>query len=132
MRSDHGIRQRLLHLTVGLTKDTDLRLTVCVQRSVDHPMPAEMAEHVEAVVHETVSNIVSHAGVSELSLEVGATEDALTVSVQENGIASPLQTVRSGLHRLEQRAGDLGGELSVTGLPAGGTRLTWRLPFARR
>lgn len=127
-----NLRQRLLHLTVELTKDADLRLTVCVQRSVDHPMPAEMAEHVEAVVHETVSNVISHAGVSELLVEVGATEDGLIVSVQNNGIGFPQRAVRNGLHRLEQRAGDLGGELSVTGLAAGGTRLTWRLPFARR
>lgn len=81
-------------------------------------------------MREAVTNAIRHAHASELTLEVEATEDALTVSVQDNGIGIPPGAVRSGLRRIEQQAIDLGGELVVAPSPAGGTRLTWRLPLA--
>lgn len=124
-----NLRQRLVDLTVELTKDTDLLLTVCVPRSVERLVPTEVTGHVEALVHQAISDIVSHAHASELTLEVESTGDGLAISLQDNGIGLTAAAVRSKLRRLEQQAAGL-GELSVTPLPAGGTRLTWCLPLA--
>jgi signal transduction histidine kinase len=106
-------------------------LTVSMPRPVHRLVPAEVGEHVEAVVREAVSNVISHAHASELSLEVDTNEEVLTVSVQDNGIGFPSGAVRAGLNQLGQRAAGLGGAPMIARLPAGGTRLTWRVPLPR-
>ncbi|MEV0678902.1 GAF domain-containing sensor histidine kinase [Actinosynnema sp. NPDC050436] len=124
-----GLRRRLLDLVSELTGDAAVRPTVRMTGTVDNSVPDGVAEHAEAVVREAVSNVVRHARASALTLTVEA-GDRLTVTVVDNGVGLPAQVARSGLHNLEQRATALGGTLSVTADPAGGTRLSWQVPLA--
>ncbi|MFJ6671211.1 GAF domain-containing sensor histidine kinase [Actinosynnema sp. NPDC091369] len=123
-----GLRRRLLDLVSELTENAPVTPTVRMTGTVDNSVPDDVGEHAEAVVREAVTNAVRHARAKELVLTVEA-GDQLTITVVDDGVGMPPQVARSGLRNLEQRAADLGGTCSVTGEPAGGTRLTWQVPL---
>ena len=55
--------------------------------------------------------------------------DELLIDVVDNGIGIDPSAARSGLRNLQERAQQCGGELTVHREPAGGTRLSWRVPL---
>jgi signal transduction histidine kinase len=126
---DTGLRRRLLDLVAQLTGDTGMSPVVRITGTVDNSVPDDVGEHAEAVVGEAVTNAIRHARATEIVLTVEADHNALTISVVDNGVGVPADVARSGLHNLAQRAVQLGGVLTVDRVPAGGTRLTWRVPL---
>lgn len=89
---------------------------------------ATLADHAEAVVREAVSNAVRHAGANTLTVAVRV-EDDLLIEVTDDGCGMPGDVTASGLNNLRQRAREVGGELSITGAPGGGTVLRWTAPL---
>jgi signal transduction histidine kinase len=90
----------------------------------------EVAEQALAVLREALSNAARHANATQV--DVTADVDAagmLTLRVADNGIGIGLQTRRSGLLNLANRAEELGGEMQVTSVEGGGTELEWRVPL---
>jgi signal transduction histidine kinase len=127
---DEGVslRRRLLDLIAELTESTELSPAVRMSGTVDNSVSDELAEHVEAVIRETVTNAVRHARAKSLTVTVEAGTD-LIVSVVDDGVGMPADTARSGLRNLEHRARQFGGALSVATEPGQGTRVTWRVPL---
>ncbi|MEU7529461.1 GAF domain-containing protein [Saccharothrix sp. NPDC042600] len=121
-----GLRRRLLDLVSELTEPTALTPAVRMTGTVDNSVPDDMAEDVEAVVREAVSNVVRHARAGTLTVTVEAA-DRLTVTVVDDGVGIPDQVARSGLRNLEDRAKRWGGTSTVVPEPGGGTRLTWHV-----
>lgn len=88
-------------------------------------MPAEVAEHLLAVLREALSNAARHAGATrvEVVLEVG---DTLHLTVRDDGRGMPVEVLRrSGLANLAARAAAVGGRLEVRSGPDGGAELLW-------
>uniref|UniRef100_UPI0031D92114 GAF domain-containing sensor histidine kinase n=1 Tax=Saccharothrix mutabilis TaxID=33921 RepID=UPI0031D92114 len=121
-----GLRRRLLDLVSELTEPTALTPAVRMTGTVDNSVPDDMAEDVEAVVREAVSNVVRHARAGSLTVTVEAA-DQLTVTVVDDGDGIPDQVARSGLRNLEDRAKRWGGTSTVVPEPGGGTRVTWHV-----
>ncbi|MGW3244566.1 GAF domain-containing protein [Streptomyces sp. NPDC001070] len=95
---------------------------------IDTDVPAQVADHVVAVLGEALSNVARHARAhaAEISLVVGS--GALTLTVSDDGVGIPEGGRRSGLANLAQRAERLGGTLTAEAPDHGGTRLVWRVP----
>jgi len=89
---------------------------------------AVLADHAEAVVLEAVSNAVRHANAHTVSVTVRV-EDELTVEVVDDGCGIPPDITPSGLTNLRDRAEQLGGRLSLTDAPDGGTVVRWSAPL---
>jgi two-component system sensor histidine kinase DevS len=89
---------------------------------------ATLADHAEAVVRESISNAVRHAGATTLSVSVRV-EDDLSIEVVDNGCGIPEDITGSGLTNLRRRAEEVGGAFTVERVPAGGTRLRWSAPL---
>ena len=123
-----SLRRRLLDLVAGLTESTHLSPAVRMSGTVDNSVPPELAEHVEAVVREAVTNAVRHAQATELTVLVDAGEDVV-ITVQDNGIGIPPDTARSGLRNLARRAEQFGGTFAVRGTEGGGACVVWRVPL---
>ena len=87
-----------------------------------------LADHVEAVVRETVSNAVRHAGAGTVTVNVRV-EDDLTVEVFDDGCGMPTDITPSGLTNLRTRAAAVGGQLRITTAPGGGTAVCWTAPL---
>lgn len=123
-----GLRRRLLSAVTDLTAETEVKPTVRMTGPLDTVVPPEVAEHVEAVLREAVSNAVRHANAERIvvTVDVG---DGITVEVVDDGVGIPAHVGRSGLHNVAHRAETLGGELTLARAGDHGTRLTWRVPL---
>lgn len=89
---------------------------------------ATLADHVEAVLREAISNAVRHSGATELSVLVDVADD-LSVEVSDNGCGIAAEVTESGLGNLRARALDAGGRFTITERPGGGTVLHWAAPL---
>ncbi|HET6706879.1 GAF domain-containing sensor histidine kinase [Amycolatopsis sp.] len=121
-----GLRARLQNAITDATADSAIRATVRLSGAFDR-VPAELAEHAEAVVREAVSNVLRHACAAELAVTVSLDEDLL-VEVSDTGIGMPEAVARSGLRNLAQRAAEAGGSLRLDRPAGGGTCLRWTVP----
>ena len=122
------LRHRLHDAIAELTDDAPVHSTVSMSGTVD-TVPAQLAEHVEAVVREAVSNAVRHAGASTLSVAIAVNDDFLRITVTDDGTGLPDDVVHSGLRNLSERADGVGGAFSVMSLPDGGVQLEWTAPL---
>jgi len=123
-----GLRSRLLQVVEDLTAGVEIGPTVRTSGPLDTLVPREIADHVEAVLREALSNAVRHANAERIVITVDVGED-LTVEVVDDGIGMPAHVGRSGLRNVEERAAVLGGELRMAKAGEHGTRLLWRVPL---
>ncbi|WP_116206620.1 GAF domain-containing sensor histidine kinase [Amycolatopsis circi] len=123
------LRHRLHDAIAELTDDAPLHPAVSMAGPLD-AVPAQLAEHVEAVVREAVSNAVRHADASALSVSVAVRDEAVRISVTDDGKGLPEDVSPSGLGNLRERAESAGGEFTLGARPGGGLRLDWSAPLS--
>jgi signal transduction histidine kinase len=81
------------------------------------------------VVQESLTNVRKHAGPVEVRLTLSGAGDALTLEVEnDGGPARPPGPDAHGLLGMRERVTALGGTFRAGPLPAGGFRVTARLP----
>ena len=95
---------------------------------IDAAVPDAVAEHLLAVVRESLTNVARHANASTTEVSVSA-GDELVLRVTDDGRGLGRVTRSSGLRNLQQRAESLGGTFVLNGDQGGGTRLEWRIPL---
>ena len=120
------LRQRISDAVAAFSRD-GLRVGVHFVGPLS-VVDAVLADHAEAVVLEAVSNAVRHAGARTISVTIRVV-DELTVEVADDGCGIPPDITPSGLTNLCDRAGQLGGTMSVTDAAGGGTLLRWSVPL---
>ncbi len=128
-RAAQGLRSRAVTTVEQAARTLGFTPALRMQGLLDTEVPAELADHALAALGEALSNVArhAHAGAVDVSLIVGGR--MLTLSVEDNGVGMPAGARRSGLHNLGERAGSLGGEMTVERPAEGGTRLVWRVPL---
>ncbi|MBT0567183.1 GAF domain-containing sensor histidine kinase [Williamsia sp. CHRR-6] len=122
------LRQRIRHAIEELTRGGSMRfaLRIVGPLSVVHPA---LAEHIVAVVRESVSNAIRHSGGTQ-GTAVVSVSDQVSVVVTDDGSGLPTSVTRRGLANLASRAEEFGGSVSVDAGPDGrGTTVTWQVPL---
>ena len=120
------LRQRITE-AVDAYSNSGLRTTVSFVGPLS-VVDGMLADHAEAVVREAVSNAVRHAHATTLTVTVRV-EDDLSIDVTDDGAGMPADVTASGLNNLRARAKDVGGEMTITSVPDGGTSLRWTAPL---
>jgi len=104
-----------------------------VEASEDLPrLPAAVEVACYRIAQEAVINAARHSGASfcRLSLSVDEADGTLQLEVSDNGTGIPEnRSAGVGMSSMRERAEELGGTLTVGGLPEGGTRVLARLPL---
>jgi signal transduction histidine kinase len=115
------------------------------------PISADKRRHVFLIFKESLNNIVRHAECSHVAIDFRVNHDGLLLRVADDGLGlaherrldlrnaldapdvphAPAVPDGHGLASKHARARELGGTLSVTTGPAGGTLLLLRTPFVR-
>lgn len=98
-----------------------------------HEIPARVGETVYRIVQEALTNTAKHARSDRVSLSMVVTEGHLNVEIADNGVGfDPRATEpdRFGLLGMRERAALLGGTLTLSTRPGGGTRITAEIPLA--
>ncbi|MEU6537461.1 GAF domain-containing sensor histidine kinase [Streptomyces sp. NPDC047000] len=123
-----GLRARVVHAVGEAAPLLGFTPSVRMEGLVDTDVPREIADHVVAVLSESLTNVARHARAdrADVLLETDGREVRLRVS--DNGVGIPAGGRRSGLRNMAERAEQLGGELTVGSPESGGTTLVWRVP----
>jgi signal transduction histidine kinase len=125
-----SLRRRMLDVVGETSTGTGISPSVRITGAIDSLVPESLAEHALAALREGISNAIRHAQATMITITVEAGAD-LVVEVTDDGIGMPADVARSGLHNLERRATMSGGSCTAKSQPAGGMRLTWRVPLAQ-
>lgn len=127
-----GLRARAIRVVGEAAPAMGFAPSVRMEGLLDTHVPKEIADHVVAVLSESLTNVARHARASraEVVLETDGREVRLTVS--DDGVGIPAEGRRSGLRNMTERAQQLGGDLEWTSPASGGTTLVWRAPVTDR
>jgi signal transduction histidine kinase len=90
-------------------------------------LPAAVEVAALRIAQEAMTNVVHHAHARSCVVELSC-NGTLTVSVRDDGIGFGGQTSGVGLMSMRERAGELGGSVSVNTTPGGGTEILALLP----
>ena len=98
---------------------------------LDTDVPSDHAEHLLAVLRETLSNAARHAHATTVEVTAETDGSRLHLRVADNGTGvDPAVTRRSGLDNLRQRATDLGGSFTLKPNDPTGTIVEWTVPLS--
>ncbi|KFU81714.1 Histidine kinase-, DNA gyrase B-, and HSP90-like ATPase [Amycolatopsis lurida] len=123
------LRHRLYDSIAELTDDTPTHPTVSLSGPLDS-IPLAFAEHAEAVVRESVGNVVRHARASAVSVSVAVKDDVLRIVVTDDGTGiSGEPGGPGGLRNLRDRAERAGGTFRAETKEGGGTKAEWSAPL---
>ena len=131
-RRSGGLRNSVLQLSEELTPALGARPLVTLSGPVDSAVPPHLADHLLAVIRESLTNASKHATASSYAIELFVVGDEVCLEVTDNGIGVPAPEARRsgmGLANLSNRAEKLGGSFEIQSIETGGTRVTWRVPL---
>ncbi|MDP9239928.1 MAG: GAF domain-containing protein [Actinomycetota bacterium] len=130
--SPDSLRHRLLALTGEAGEVLGWAPAVRFDGLVDTRVPPEIAEHLLAVLRESLTNVARHARAAHAMASVKVGEDHVTLTVSDDGIGMPAGGRRSGLLNLADRATALGGRFTTRARDGGGTEIVWWVPLPRQ
>lgn len=126
-----GLRHGVLELVGELASMLGSRPEVSFFGPIDTGVPQHVADHLLAVLRESLTNAGKHAQASNFSVIVTA-GDEVTLEVIDDGRGihrALTETEGMGLVNLRNRAEKLGGTFHIQEAPGGGTRVIWRVPI---
>lgn len=105
--------------------------SVRMEGLLDTHVPTQIADHVMAVLTESLTNVARHAAAdcADVVLETDGKQVRLTVT--DDGVGIPDEGRRSGLTNMAERAQKLGGGMELENPAGKGTRLVWHAPLAQ-
>ncbi|MFZ2172988.1 MAG: GAF domain-containing sensor histidine kinase [Rhodococcus sp. (in: high G+C Gram-positive bacteria)] len=121
------LRQRLHEIISEITADSGLRTTVHMSGPLS-VVDATLADDAEAVLRESLSNVVRHAAAHTVTIGISVYDD-LVIEVSDDGTGIPDDVARSGLDNLGVRARQANGRFTINTRPGGGTTLRWSAPL---
>ena len=115
-----GPALRALARRSNVPVDVDLRL--------DERLPAPVEVAAYYIVSEALTNVEKYAHANSVQLIASSDNAVLTIEVGDDGVGGVDASRGSGILGLTDRAEALGGTISVTSPPGGGTTVIVRLP----
>ncbi|MDX3520237.1 GAF domain-containing sensor histidine kinase [Streptomyces scabiei] len=125
-----GLRARAVRVVGEAARILGFAPSLRLEGLLDTEVSKELADHVVAVLSESLTNVARHAHASRVDVVLEADAAQVCLTVSDNGVGIPAGGRRSGLSNMAERARDAGGELETSGSPGGGTTLVWRVPSA--
>ncbi|MFE2022343.1 GAF domain-containing protein [Streptomyces sp. NPDC059499] len=125
-----GLRSRVAQSIEASTRLLGFPPALRVEGLVETHVPATLADHVVAVLVETLSNAARYARAQSVDVHLCVTSECLTLTVTDDGAGIPRDARYSGLENLDERARAAGGSSEISTPENGGTRVTWSAPLA--
>jgi signal transduction histidine kinase len=122
----------LLHqLGESVTGRARLPVTVTIEGHCELPNEVKIA--VYRIAQETLNNIIKHSGASSAEIGLGCAKNGITLRISDNGRGfnpDGVSVSSLGLGIMQDRAREIGAELTVESQIGQGTRVTvkWHMP----
>ena len=92
-------------------------------------LPAQETDHILAIVHEALSNVIRHAHARQVKISVQEQDAHILMNIQDDGIGfRQARKEGFGLRNMKERARILGGKLDIQGQNGKGTIITLEIP----
>jgi signal transduction histidine kinase len=131
---DLGLKPAIEFLADGISARTGL--SVVVRGSVGGRLPGPIETAIYRIVQEGLTNVTKHAQASQAVVLLGRRTESVVCSVVDNGrgIDARARSARThsqglGLIGMRERVAALGGRISITSSPGGGTTLKIVVPL---
>jgi signal transduction histidine kinase len=94
----------------------------------------ERAAEVFRIAQEALTNALRHSGAAHIAVRLSEPNGTLMLVVEDDGVgfepdSAELRSQRLGLTSMEERAGALGGSLSVESRPGAGATIGLEVPL---
>jgi signal transduction histidine kinase len=124
-----GSRDQVLNLVREASRALGFEPRVLFDGPVDSSLSERSTTALVSTLREALSNVARHARAQRADVEVVVGND-VCLRVVDDGIGPPGegQPMGNGLRNMTARATELGGSMTLTGGPDGGTVLEWRIP----
>jgi PAS domain S-box-containing protein len=90
-------------------------------------LPSEVEVALYRIAQEALNNALKHASANQIMLRANKTDSRVTLEIEDNGIGFASETTRTGsgmgLINMRERARQLGGDLTISSTPGGGTHV---------
>ncbi len=126
-----GLRSRAVRAIGEAAPLLGFAPSVRMEGLLDTHVPAQTADHVMAVLTESLTNVARHAGADRTDVVLETDGKQVRLTVTDNGVGIPDGGRRSGLTNMAERARKLGGDLELESPGGKGTRLVWHAPLAQ-
>jgi signal transduction histidine kinase len=103
-------------------------LPVSLESSCADELPTSSAAAAYYVVAESLTNATKYAQATQVRVRVRSDERAVHVEVADDGVGGATVSAGSGLLNLSDRVAALGGRLTLTSPPGGGTSVSATIP----
>ena len=124
-----SLRQEILDLVEEIEGHAAIDIAIRFEGPIDLGVPDPLADHLIAVVRESVTNAVRHSGCSRISVDISV-DDALEARIGDDGVGFDADAPRGhGTTNLEGRARELGGQCTISRGEPSGTVLVWKVPI---
>jgi signal transduction histidine kinase len=123
-----SLRSQILDISAEMTGPLGFAPSVTVSGRLDDEVPAAIGEQMLHALREALANAARHARASRVEVTI-TTGAELILQVRDDGSGISDTAPRSGLRNLDERAGQLGGRLTVESADGQGTELHWRVPL---
>ncbi|MFF9527072.1 GAF domain-containing protein [Streptomyces achromogenes] len=123
-----GLRSRVVRAVGEVTPALGYAPSLRMEGLLDTHVSKETADHVMAVLSESLTNIARHARADRADVVLETDGRQVRLTVTDNGVGIPPEGRRSGLANMEERARQLGGAMELSSPRGGGTRLVWHAP----
>ncbi|MFF4398926.1 GAF domain-containing protein [Streptomyces sp. NPDC001480] len=136
LRSRHddaapGLRSRAVRAIGEAAPLLGFAPSVRMEGLLDTHVPGPTADHVMAVLTESLTNVARHARADRADVVLETDGKQVRLTVTDNGVGIPDGGRRSGLTNMAERAQKLGGGMELERPDRKGTRLVWHAPLAQ-
>lgn len=135
LESDESSRRKFseaVHSLTGLMQfSRAVRFVIEIDDVVADRFPADERMQLLQIVREAASNAVRHSSANLVTIRLQTSAEGVVLEINDNGSGfDPAASVEagSGLANFQARAQELGGTITVTSCPRGGTQVKLQLP----
>jgi signal transduction histidine kinase len=142
LRGERGLADDLIPalregLLPSFRRHGDMNVRLWVSSAWPATLPPDTCIHIYRIIQESVTNARKHGGATNVHVALKATAGRFVISIRDNGhgmshllgTAGPSpERIGMGILGMRERAGLLGGTLSVDSGPAGGTMVKLSIP----
>ncbi|MBG6181803.1 GAF domain-containing sensor histidine kinase [Arthrobacter sp. CAN_A1] len=128
--SEAALSSRILALVRQVLDGSDLEPVIHFSGPLDTAVREATASQVEAILREALSNALQHALATTVMVSLSVGKQCVNLRIVDNGQGFEQNGRRSGLRNMQQRAQELGGEITIESSPGKGTAIDVSLPLA--
>ena|SRR5437868_1867392 len=129
MREGQGLAETLEHYLSEWSRQTGIVVETWALPKGE--VPPAIAEALLTVLEEALLNVERHSGARTVAVAITWSASGLRMTVSDNGRGTASAEPGHGLARMRARFLQLGGDLSVNGVPGEGTTVSGVVPRTR-